>query len=60
MGTFSCGCSSPIYRHLIYEFFIKIVIIMSISTNIYKLYVYDLMSPYVSLVNNSIDPIKLY
>ena len=41
MGTFSCGRSPRIYRHLEWGFFIKILIIMSISTNIHKPYVCD-------------------
>ena len=34
MGTLICGCSLFFYRHLVYRFFIKTHIIMSISTNI--------------------------
>ena len=33
---------------------------MFISTNIYRLYVYDPLSSYISLVNNSIDQITPY
>ena len=41
-------------------FFIKTLIIMSISTNIHKSYVWDPLGPYISLVNNSIDQITPY
>ena len=41
-------------------FFIKTLIIMSISTNIYKPYVCDPLGPYISLVNNSINQITSY
>ena len=41
-------------------FFIKTLIIMSISTNIHKPYVCDPLGPYISLVNNYIDQITLY
>ena len=41
MGTLSCGRSPPISRHLVCGFFIKCLIIMFISTNIYRPYVYD-------------------
>ena len=54
MGTLSCGHSLPIYRHLICKFFMKTIIIMSISTNICRPYVRDPLSPYILLVNNSI------
>ena len=60
MGTLSCGHSPPIYRHLERGFFIKILIIMSISTNIHKPYVCNPLGPYISLVNNSIDQITPY
>ena len=61
MGTSSCGRSSPIYRHLVCRFFfIKTLIIMSISTNIQRPYVCEYLGPYVSLVNNSIRPITPY
>ena len=59
-GTFSCDRSPPIYRHLVLSLFIKTLIIMSISTNIHKPYVCDPLGPYISLVNNSIDPITPY
>ena len=36
----------------------KTLIIMSISTNIYKPYVYDPLGQYISLFNNSMDQIK--
>ena len=55
-----CGRSPLIYRHLIYRSFIKILIIMSISTNIHRPYVCDPLSPYISLVHNSIDQITSY
>ena len=38
----------------------KILIIMSISTNIHRPYVCDTLCPYISLVNNSIDQITTY
>ena len=60
MGTLSCGYSPPIYRHSVCEFFIKTFIIMSISTNTHRPYVCDLLGPYISLVNNSIDQITPY
>ena len=60
MGTLINGRSLPIYRHLIYEFFIKTHIIMSIFTNIRIPYVCDPVGPYISLVKNSIDKIKPY
>ena len=60
MGILSCGRSPPIYRHLVCKFFIKIIIIMSISTNIHRPYVCDPLGPYISLVSNSIDQITLY
>ena len=41
-------------------FFIKTLIIMSISTNIYRPYVCDPLGPYISLVKNSIDQITSY
>ena len=40
-------------------FFIKTLIIMSISTNIDKPYVCDPLGPYISLINNSIDQVTL-
>ena len=60
MGTLSGDRSLLIYRYLVCRFFIKILIIMSISTNIHSPYVYDPLGPYISLVNNSIGLIKLY
>ena len=60
MGTLSCDRSPPIYGQLVYRFFIKTLIIMYISTNIYRLYVCDPLGPYISLVNNSIDQITPY
>ena len=41
-------------------FFIKTLIIMSISTNIHKPYVCDPQGPYISLVKNFIDQITPY
>ena len=35
-STLSCDHSLPIYRHFICKFFIKTLIIMSISTSIYR------------------------
>ena len=60
MGTLSCSRSPPIYRHLACRFFIKTLIIMSISTNIHRPYVCDPIGPYLSLVNNSIEQIIPY
>ena len=57
IGTLSCDCSLPIYRHLKYKFFTKTIILMFKSINIYRSYVYDPLGLYMSLVNNSIDPI---
>ena len=51
----------PLFIDIWYDvFFIKTLIIMSISTNIYKPYVCDPLGPYISLVNNSIDQITPY
>ena len=53
MGTSICGPSPFIYKYLVTNFFYKkILIIMFVSTNIYR--------PYISQVNNSIDPITPY
>ena len=60
MGTLSCACSPPIYRLSVWGFFMKTLIIISISTNIYKPYVCDHLGPYISLVNNSIYQITPY
>ena len=60
MGTLSCGHSLPIYRHLVCVSFIKTLIIMFISTNIYRPYVCNPLGPYISLVNKSIDQIIPY
>ena len=60
MGTLSYDRSPPIYIYLVYRFFIKTLIIVYISTNIYRPYVYDPLGPYISLVNNSIDQITHY
>ena len=60
MGTSSCGYSPPIYRHLVYRFFIKTVITMYIATNIDGPYVCDPLDLYISLVNNSVDQITPY
>ena len=60
INTVSCGCSPLIYRHLVQGFFIKTLIIMSISTNIHRLYVCDPLGPYILLGNNSIDHITPY
>ena len=60
MGTLSC-CHSPfIYTNFLYKFFIKSLIIMSISTNIQRPYVCDPLGLYISIVNNSIGPITPY
>ena len=42
------------------RFLIKTIIIMSISINIHRPYVCDLLGQYISLVNNSIDQITSY
>ena len=60
MGTLSCAQSPPVHRHLVYQFFIKTLIIMSKSINIYEPYMYDPLGLYISLVNNSMDTIILY
>ena len=60
MGTMSCGHSPPIYRHLVCKFFIKTLIIKYISTNIYRPYVCDPLSSYISLFNNSINQVIPY
>ena len=60
MGTLSCGCSPPMYRHLVCGFFIKTLIIMSISMNIHRPYVCEPLGLYILLVNNSIDQITPY
>ena len=60
MGTLSCGRSFPIYRHLVCKFFIKILIIISISTNIYKPYMCDPLGSYISLINKYASPITPY
>ena len=59
-GTLICGRSLSIYRYLVCRIFIKTLIIMSISIKIYRPFVSDPFGPYISLVNNSIDPITLY
>ena len=41
------------------KFFTKTLIIISISTDIYWPYVCDPLGPYISLVNDSINPITL-
>ena len=60
MGTLSYGRSLSIYKNLVCGHFIQTIIIMSISTNIHRTYVCDPLGPYISLVNNSIDPITPY
>ena len=51
----------PLLIDIWYEFFfIKTLIVMSISTNIHKPYVCDPLGPYISLVNNSMDQITPY
>ena len=42
------------------NFFIKTLKIMFIFTNIHRPYVCNPLGLYISLVNNSLDPIKLY
>ena len=60
MGTLSCDRSPPIYKYFLHRFFIKTLIIMSISTNIPRPYVCDPFGPYISLVNNYLDNIISY
>ena len=48
------------YWHLICEFFIKTLIIMSNSTDIHRPYVCDPLDPHISLVNDLIDPTTPY
>ena len=60
MGTLICGRSPPIHRYLVHGFFIKTLIIISISTNIYRPYVYNPLGSSISLVNNSIGHITPY
>ena len=51
----------PLFIDIWYEvFFIKTLIILSISTNIHRPYMCDPLGPYISLVNNSIDQITPY
>ena len=58
MGTLSCARSPLIYRHLI--FYIKTLIIMSISMKIHRPYVCDPLGSYISLVKTSIVQIPSY
>ena len=60
MGTLSYSRSFPIYRYLVCGFFIKTLIIMFISTNIHRTYIYDPLCLYISLVNNSKSSITPY
>ena len=60
IGNLNYGYSSPIYRYLVCGFFIKTLIIMSISTNIHITYMCDPLGSYISLVNNFIDLITGY
>ena len=60
MGTLSCLRSPSICKNLVCGFFIKTLIIMSISTDIHRSYVCDPLGPYISLVNNSIELIIPY
>ena len=60
MGTLSYGRSLSIYKNLVCGHSIQTIIIMSISTNIHRTYVCDPLGPYISLVNNFIDPITPY
>ena len=47
MGNLICGRSPLIYRHLVYNFFMKTLIIMFISTNIDRPYVCDPLGLYI-------------
>ena len=60
MGTLNHGHFPFNYTHLEGEFFIKTLIIMSISIDIYWPHVCDPLGPYIKLVNNFIDPITPY
>ena len=60
MVTLSCGCSLSIYCHWVYELVTKALIILSTSINIHSPYVCVPLSSYISLFNNSIDPIIPY
>ena len=46
IDNLSCGRSLPIYRYLVCRFFIKVLIIMSISINIHRPYVCDPLGTY--------------
>ena len=67
MGEFPLGShefvyyirSPPIYRCCEYIIFTKTFIIMSISIDIRWCYVCDPLGPYISLINNSTNPIPL-
>ena len=51
----------PLFIDIWYvDFSLKILIIISIFTNIHRPYVCDPLVLYISLVNNSIDPITPY
>ena len=56
----SCDDSRLIYKHWVCGFFIKPIIIIFISINIHRPYKCDPLGPYISLVNNFIDPITPY
>ena len=50
----------PLFIDIWYVLFIKTLIIMSISTNIYRPYMCDPIRPYISLANNCTNPITSY
>ena len=50
----------PLFRDIgLSKLFIQSLKITSISSNVYRLYAFDLLGLYILLVNNSIGPIKL-
>ena len=55
MGTLSSIVLPLFYKHLVCDFFIKILVFISISKDIHRPYIYDPLGSYISLVNNSID-----
>ena len=58
MGNLRCGCSPFIYRDWACEIFNKMFKIMSTS-NVYRPFACNPQSPYISLINYSIDVIML-
>ena len=60
MGNLSCGHFTLICRHLVCSFSYKNFIIISMSANIYRPYVCDILGLYIALSNYSIEPITPY